>query len=268
MDNWNQTILVVAHLDDEALWFSSIVEKVDAIVVCFLGNRAFPAWEPGRLKSLEAYPLKNISCLGIEETEAFDSADWLKPIRTPYGIETPFKPSANQGYRDAYTRVKEKLAEILKGYSHVVTHNPWGEYGHEEHILVHRVIDSLKTSCGYQVWFNNYFSNRSAYLMQQLYPRLNGEYLEFDCNGAFGEEVKALLTRHDCWTWYDDWEWYQKEALLSGTTGGEDTKPRWSPYPPLNPIYIHLRFKEVALRRSLVRRVGSKVKGLLRQSIR
>jgi hypothetical protein len=112
MGNWNKTILVVAHLDDEALWFSSIVEKVDAIVVCFLGNRAYPAWESGRLKSLEAYPLNNISCLGIEETEAFDSADWRNPTLTPYGIETSFKPSAKRMYQDTYNKIKKNYLKL------------------------------------------------------------------------------------------------------------------------------------------------------------
>jgi hypothetical protein len=142
----------------------------------------------------------------------------------------------------------------------VVPHNPWGEYGHEEHILVHRVVDSLKKSYEYQVWFDNYFSNRSAFLMQQSYTQLKSDYYELGCNGDFGREVKALLTQHDCWTWYDDWKWYKREALLSQKTGVQDTKPHWGPYPPLNPMYIHLRFK-----RSLAQRVGSKVKGLLRQ---
>ena len=37
-----QSILVVAHPDDEILWFSSIADKIHAIVICFMDYRFDP----------------------------------------------------------------------------------------------------------------------------------------------------------------------------------------------------------------------------------
>jgi LmbE family N-acetylglucosaminyl deacetylase len=256
--DWGRTLLVVAHLDDEVLWFSSIAGKVASIVVCFLGNSAWPEWGPGRLKSLDAYPLENIRCLGVDESDAFDSADWLSPTITPYGIDPALTPLAKASYEEAFSKIKSELTEALDGYTNVITHNPWGEYGHEEHILVHRVIETLQPDFGYRIWFDNYFSNRSIYLMQQLFIHLSSTYSVFDTNAALGIQAKELLMRNHCWTWYDDWQWYPKEAMISNQTE-KNTKPRWSPYPPLNPLYIDLPFRKPEYKRPLVDRVRSRL---------
>jgi len=43
----SSAILVVAHPDDEILWFSSVVDKVDEILFCFGDYPALPALGEG-----------------------------------------------------------------------------------------------------------------------------------------------------------------------------------------------------------------------------
>jgi hypothetical protein len=38
----------------------------------------------------------------------------------------------------------KKVVEAVKPFKHVVTHNPWGEYGHLDHILLHHWLAPIK----------------------------------------------------------------------------------------------------------------------------
>ena len=51
-----KSILVVAHPDDEVLWFSSILDKVDRIIICFLECESNSQWTIGRKKKLNGTP--------------------------------------------------------------------------------------------------------------------------------------------------------------------------------------------------------------------
>ena len=90
-----KSIIVVSHPDDEILWFSSIIDKVDEVVICFLNQNTRPDWSTGRKQSLSEYPMKNMSCLGIDESDAFHhrGANWHNPVITKFGIEIPKKTS-------------------------------------------------------------------------------------------------------------------------------------------------------------------------------
>jgi len=63
-----KSILVVAHPDDEVLWFSSILERVDRVVFCYLDCESIPLCSEGRRKSLSEYPMKNILCSNLPES--------------------------------------------------------------------------------------------------------------------------------------------------------------------------------------------------------
>ncbi len=51
-----------------------------------------------------------------------------------------------------FHRLRDMLRPELEGLDAVVTHNPWGEYGHEEHIQVFRVISAQAEEMGFRVW--------------------------------------------------------------------------------------------------------------------
>lgn len=170
----NKSILVAAHPDDEALWFSSILDKVDEVIICFLECDSKPHWGIGRKKSLSEYPMKNISCLGIDESGAFNGANWRNSVITTYGIEISNKDISDEKYIENYNKLKEGLENKLTDCRNVFTHNPWGEYGSEDHIQVYMVVKQLQESMNFDLWFSNYCSNKSFNLMLsvKIYSRI------------------------------------------------------------------------------------------------
>jgi len=211
-----RSIIVSAHPDDEVLWFSSILGKVNEIVVCFVNNESCPEWTVGRRKSLSAYPLKNLSILNINQSEVFNGGDWNNPVVTDYGIEITNKKVSHRSeqYKNNYEQLKQQLEAHVMGCLNVFTHNPWGEYGHEEHIQVYRVVKSLQGKMKFNLWYPNYVSNKSFRLMLNHLNRFHFGYASFETNKALAHEIRDIYKRNKCWTWYDHWEWYSEESFV------------------------------------------------------
>ena len=114
------SILVAAHPDDEVLWFGSIIEEVDKIVICFVGHKSRPDWTEGRKKSLQQYPLKNMSYLSLDASETFNGADWQNPVMTDIGIEISNQRISADKYNSNFPRLrntlKEKLFKIIPNF--------------------------------------------------------------------------------------------------------------------------------------------------------
>jgi len=123
---FKNSVLLSAHPDDEILWFSSIIEKVDEITICFLDYKRAPEMSAGRKKALSDYPLGNISCLEIEESGSFQGADWHNPIISKYGIEMLNSGEPENKYTENYYILKKHLRNRLINCRNIFTHNPWG----------------------------------------------------------------------------------------------------------------------------------------------
>jgi|CXWL01.1.fsa_nt_gi glycosyltransferase involved in cell wall biosynthesis len=217
LDLLEQSIIIIAHPDDEVLWFSSILDKVNQVVVCFLNHADFPHWRVGRQKSLTEYPIKNITCLNIDESGVFNGADWENPVATEYGIEIVgerIRPQWKDAYKSNYDELKQQLEKQLDGYRYVFTHNPWGEYGHEEHVQVHRVVKDLQAQMKFSLWYSNYVSNKSFKLMVSHVERFCFESVAFRTNRDLTADVMNLYKRNNCWTWFDDWKCFTEEVFL------------------------------------------------------
>ena len=218
------SIIIAAHPDDEVLWFSSILEKVNHIKICFLKSESYPIWSKGRIKAIAEYPLNNISYLDIDEAEVFNDKNWRITELTKFGMA--IKPngfSKLQGmsyirnyfkYIRNYHKLKNKLKKNLNQYRNVITHNPWGEYGNEEHVQVYRVVKELKKEYNFNLWFNNYSSNKSLNLMSYYLNLLTPEFVSLNTNRTLGKKIMDLYTRNQCWTWYDEWRWVDCEAMI------------------------------------------------------
>ena len=206
--------LVVAHPDDEVLWFSSVLRQVERLVICFLGVASRPDWARGRRKSIDDYPLQSMQCLGLDEAEVFYGVDWSSPVETDYGLRISKPGMSDSTYRHNFDLLQEKLGDTLSGYRRVITHNPWGEYGHVEHVQVYRAIKSLQPRLGFELWFPNYCSKKSATLMTRVLPRLNNEFITLPIDLDLAQSIAHLYQGHDCWTWYDDYEWGEQETFI------------------------------------------------------
>ena len=249
------SIIIAAHPDDEVLWFSSILDKVDHIKICFLKSESYPIWSKGRIKTIDEYPLSNISCLYIDEAEVFNDKNWGNTEVTKFGIA--IKPngfSKMQGIRYIrnyfkyirnYHKLKIRLRETLNQYRNVITHNPWGEYGNEEHVQVYRVVKELKKEYNFNLWFNNYSSNKSLKLMSYYLNLPTPEFVSLNTDKTLGKIIKDLYIKNRCWTWYDEWQWADNETIIKENFSNSKND-KFGKMTPIN--FINVRVDNEVLR--------------------
>jgi hypothetical protein len=207
-------VLIAAHPDDEILWFSSIIEKVKQVVICYIGVPSRPDWASGRAQALADYPLDNLLTLDLDEADVFNCCDWQYPSITPFGLDVRGKGCSRNHYIENYHLLRRRLGELLQPHHHVFTHNPWGEYGNEEHVQVFRAIENLQSEIGFTLWVSNYVSNHSAPLMSTSLKTIRHRFFCERTNRALAEQIRDLYLKHGCWTWYPDFHWCHEEAFL------------------------------------------------------
>lgn len=238
-DLFDRSALVVAHPDDEILWFSSIFERVNAIIFCYSEVPSNPTWSEGRRKSLEEFPGDNIISLGISESEAINHAAWPCPASNDRGLAIE-NPGSRARYDSNYSELEEKLSRLLPAYRTVFTHNPWGEYGHEEHVQVYRAVERLQVKNSFDIRVSNYASNKSMVLMQQQLDKIAGDYLQLPTRIDSATRIMKIYQRNQCWTWYNDYEWFSQEAMLPIAGEQMDAAPQFGHYFPVNLLQVRI----------------------------
>jgi len=209
-----EAVIVAAHPDDEILWFSSILEKVNKIYICYVHQESKPEWTRGRTEALTNYPLPHMHSMNLHLSDVFGCGDWQNPRLTPFGLDIRGRGCSQEKYEDNYRSLKNELTILLRPYKHVFTHNPWGEYGHEEHVQVFRAVEALRSQMGFSLWVSNYVSNRSMPLMVNSLERLDHGHFCRPVNRQLAAQIKDLYLRHACWTWYSDYTWPDEDGFL------------------------------------------------------
>ena len=194
-----KSVVVVAHPDDEIIWMSSIIRKVDKILICFQDESSSIGFGIGRAvdyyrmikyrscsskpimskigcsreKVLRNYPLNNIESLGLHEAGTFGLVDWSNPKRSPFGIRLDVKNRSSdmsvlrfsikrnirlirRKYEENYKKLVVRLKGELEGVRNVFTHNPWGEYGHPDHIQVNEALVEIQKEMGFNLYVTTY----------------------------------------------------------------------------------------------------------------
>ncbi len=208
-------LVVVAHPDDEILWLSSVVAQAARIL-------AVLPWEPRahwlnepREALLSDYPLESFEYLSLRGAGVFRCSDWSRRRPVEHGVtlkdDCPTEVAAT--YRENYATLLEMLGPHLSQRDTVYTHNPWGEYGHEEHVQVCNAVMSLAERHGNSVWAWNGFSSRQLLghgmrLRKDFFERSAQRLprVHFRNDLSLFHDVKQLYQRHQAWTWDDDYE--------------------------------------------------------------
>ena len=256
--------LIVAHPDDEILWLSSVVGKVGSIVFCFNDYPRDPNLGVARKKTIAEYPLPNVSTLDIVEAQSYDEADWEQPELTEYGIKLSKNPEADARYRKTYTEIVRALRDVVADRKNIFTHNPWGEYGHEDHILVYRALSQLQAEYGYALWFSNYCSNRSVCLMNFYICGFTTDYRCLPTNQELVNPIVKLYKNNGCWTWYDDYQWFHEEYLMQ--IPQFDIQAQKLPYGhsfPINYLKVTSGYVKQPPESSLLKKLAGKLKKML-----
>ncbi len=208
-------VVVVAHPDDEALWLSSIVGSVDRVVFCFADPFGEPEKAAARRRAVASLPLKAVSELDIPESGARKSVDWAHPRMTPSGIAI-LDAAARARYETNYVRLVESLPGALAGSHSVFTHNSWGEYGHPEHVQVHRAVTALQAELGYAIWFSNYVGKASwPFARAVCGVPCWSERMRLQPDLVMARRLKQTYRRYGAWTWTVAHRWPPHETLYA-----------------------------------------------------
>ena len=211
MINFKKSALVIAHPDDEILWFSSIINQVDKIIIVFNktnDENVFCGREEILTKGLLPYKNK-IICLNIEEANVFNKSEWRFPKPTSYGVKVN-----SDVYKNNFNEIKLKLVEELKYYKNIITQNPWCEYGHEEHTQIFKVVEKVSSELNFVVWVSGYFSEQSYRLMSLFENLIDDEFCRLNIDEKFCEIVRNIYISNKAWTWSKSYEWPQHETFF------------------------------------------------------
>lgn len=211
--------VVMAHPDDEVLWASSVLARAARILLCFGDLASWPQLGEGRRRALASFPLDTVEFLDLAEAGVFDRADWSAPRPVAAGLALRPQvlsdpPRAAEAYAENHARLCTELTARLAGVAQVVTHNPWGEYGHEEHVQVLRAVCAAQAVHGFEIWVTNYAAPKSMRLMLAERHRLVEVTPPLPTDRALAARAQALYTAEGCWTWDDVHAWPETERFF------------------------------------------------------
>ncbi|MER0238338.1 hypothetical protein [Fulvimarina sp. MAC8] len=234
------SVIIGAHPDDEMLWFGSIVKDVDQIILVYRDFWADPSRGPARAEALANHPHPNLTSLNIAEAGTYGCADWSAPAPSERGIAfsiaadlrevkrkvkqvvgrvTPLDlnyadSSIRNAYAENYDKIYAALKDRLSPEMNVFTHNPWGEYGHEDHVQLFRVLDALRSEIGFTLWMSNYCTERSLPLAMRYFGADHGGYIRLPVDKAHCDLIADVYRDAGCWTWAEDWCWFDEECFI------------------------------------------------------
>jgi LmbE family N-acetylglucosaminyl deacetylase len=213
--------VVVAHPDDEALWLSAALAGAGRVVFCF-GDQFGGKKSEGRRRAVAALPLPVVS-LALVESGTRRLVDWTHAGFTAAGIEIA-DAAGRARYEANFVALVERLRPVLAGCDEVYTHNPWGEYGHPEHVQVYRAVAALQAELGFTVWFSNYVSPLTWRL-----ARLSGagwaQKTRVRPDVGRARRLFWIYWRHGAWTWPLMHRWPGWETYFAQPAGGADMRP-------------------------------------------
>jgi hypothetical protein len=224
--------IIVAHPDDEILFFNSIIPSAKEIILCY-GPTSSEEVSAGREKLKSTYPFENVRFLDVPESDVYDKASFKNRKMLREGISVRKNSLA---YAARFDTLVAKLRLELALGDVIFTHNPWGEYGHPEHVQVFRAVHSLKAEFNLKIFVDGYVSDKTYGFMSKHYSLLSPQSFLGYPNNDLGQKVMEVYLRSDCWTWRKDYRWPSTEVFYKLADDNETTSamPNNSSYPPLN----------------------------------
>ena len=233
-------LVVVAHPDDEILWLSPVVGHAAVIVAALPVQPTNAALSQARELLREQYPVERFEYLPLQGSAVFHHSDWLRRRPVDYGVTLgpSCPPERAQAYRGNYPALLAALEPYVREHHEIFTHNPWGEYGHEEHVQVSNAVVHLAQRHGASVWSWDGFSPRQLLAYEM---RLRNDYfrrgtrslprLRLRNDIALYANVKRLYQDHEAWTWDPGYELPTMADYIQLVRAGERLlRPR--PRPP------------------------------------
>ncbi|MBP9675015.1 MAG: hypothetical protein KBD63_07965 [Bacteriovoracaceae bacterium] len=184
-------IMIVAHPDDEIIWFEPV--WVDLIIVVFSARADSEFISKKRAEFIKMHPLGE-KCLFMAMDEIPNQENlkaWERVL---------------EKYIKEYIEKRLNLLIPACAITDVFTHGPMGEYGHPHHILIHDVVKKIFKEKNTVIWAPNL-----------LYAK-KGKVLIIRRNMNLYRELKKLYVHHNIWTWKDEYLPSQYESFYQVVT--------------------------------------------------
>lgn len=248
--------IIVAHPDDEAIFFSSIAKSASEIIFCFNKTKDNIV-SLGREKVKKKLPLKNNSFLDLTEADVFNTADWKNPEDSLEGIKIK---KNREKYHKNFLALKYHLSKKINEGDTIYTHNPWGEYGHEDHIQVFKAVKDLKKKFKLKIFMNGYVSNKSYNLMQKKQVLISNKIQYKIVNSNFTNKLKKIYMSNNCWTFDDNYIWPKIEVFfqISNVNNKFSLNKKNTSSPPLN--FMNDNYKVNIFKKVLEKLISYKLK--------
>ncbi|MDP1574326.1 MAG: hypothetical protein Q8L78_05295 [Coxiellaceae bacterium] len=169
--------LIVAHPDDEILWFNP--NYFDHIFIIFNDRKDKEYMGSARHAVMNEHPCKQkISLMNFDEPGYWK--DKTKKL----------------AYKEAKTAILNALRKILLSHkiTCIFTHNHVGEYGHSDHVLVNKCVE-LVFRKKHPIWAPD------INLTQHENKRITSTKCSLKTNFLDYQLIKELYISHKAWTW-------------------------------------------------------------------
>lgn len=188
----NESLMIVAHPDDETIWGGEHLIHGNYTVLCITN--------------------------GNNKKRKAEFQKVMKEAHS-HGIILSY-PDKTNGKRDSWKschkEIEKEIKKLIdsKSWNYIVTHNPKGEYGHIHHKMVSRMVTKIakKEDKTKQVlYFGRYVKRNKKQNLKFVHPMSNNHYKEKRklCK-LYTSQKKVLLHLHhmlkyENWIPYSDW---------------------------------------------------------------
>lgn len=114
----------------------------------------------------------------------------------------------------SFDEIIGRLRRSLAGSAAVFTHNPWGEYGHEEHSLVYAAVNALQPELGFELYVSPYVGSAVLNLFRQVVDGGINGVARFAVDRRAVSDIADLYRQHGAWTWTETWDWPPEESFF------------------------------------------------------
>jgi hypothetical protein len=223
-----RTLVVVAHPDDETLWFSPILSRTELVIAALPEHGFKETITHVREAVREDFPIP-LEYLPLEASGVFRQSDWGNRKLTYYGVELleTCPAEKREHYIANYDRLVSALAPYVADSAEIYSHNPWGEYGHEAHIQVWCAVSTLAREHGKTVWVWDGLSNETLVArgtrtrldyFTPLPPDLRERELDADLETF--KRLRRIYEEHGAWTYPDHYEPPNRSRYLEAVRAG------------------------------------------------
>ncbi len=212
-------VVVAAHPDDEILWMSAALAEANKVVLCFGDPLGRPDKAVARRRAVAELDLPNLVDLAIPESGVHKLADWTKPEPGPSGMMIA-EAEGRARYDANFALLLAALRPLLAGADDVYTHNPWGEYGHPEHVQVHCAVATLQSELAFTLWFSNYVAPLSFDFAQRLGAApCWAKKCNLPPDVKLVKHLRRIYQRNGAWTWSRLHRWPAEEVFFAQPAG-------------------------------------------------